>query len=83
MVRDTRLAPHIVGLGVADAVDAALVAYLNFLYLSGHMFWRGERLLAGMMYYEPRFSRLGTGSPPRTWRAMRGWKKATPGRSRR
>ena len=40
-------------------VDAALVDYLNAAYFRGHQPHVGEKLMAGLMDKEPRFSKNG------------------------
>ena len=64
-------------------MDAALVEYFNTLYLSGHQGHRGEKILAALLDRYPQYGRLGSKKIPRAWRAVRGWRKLTPGTSRR
>ena len=71
------------GLDVDAGVDRAITAYLNKLCHQGFPAWRGEKLMAGILFYESRFSRLGVAALPRAWRALRGWKRLCPGYSRR
>ena len=63
-------------------VDVNLVAYMDVLYFQGNHSWRGQRLMAGLMFADGGSSKRGSRSLPRAWRALRGWKLLTPGRSR-
>ena len=58
-------------------VDAALVLYFTAEYFRGGHPSRGERTLAGLMMLEPEFSVMGRRRVPRSWRALRGWKRLT------
>ena len=72
------------GLDVATdtVMDNGLVQYFNKMYVMGEQGHRGEKLLAAVLDRWPRFGRLGDRKIPRAWRALRGWKRLTPGRSR-
>ena len=65
-----------------DEIDAALVRWFNRLYLLGHLPHVGEKTLAALMHREPHFSRKGRGAIPRAFRALAGWRKKCPSRSR-
>ncbi|CAK0791289.1 unnamed protein product [Prorocentrum cordatum] len=60
-----------------------LVEYMNEEFLKGVKAWRGEKLLAGLMFFYPDFGRLGGLRLPRSWRCLKGWKKLSPSRSRK
>ena len=64
-------------------VDEALVRYMSMCFLRGQQKSDGEHLLAGLMALVPRFGRGGDRSIPRAIRAMKGWRRLAPGRSRR
>ena len=66
----------------ATTVDRLTVAYLNKLYLEGFQASRGDRLTAALLHFQPKFGKLGQENLPRTWRALRGFRKLTPGKSR-
>ena len=63
-------------------IDAALVCWFNLLYLRGEAPHIGEKTLAALMHREPRFSKRGEGKLPRCYRALAGWRKKCPSRSR-
>ena len=68
---------------VSDAeVDGALVAYFNRCYFAGEQSDKGEKVLAALLHYAPEFGRNGGRFVPRAWRAVKGWRKLTPPRSR-
>ena len=72
------------GLLAADAeVDAALVAYMDELFLQGCQPDWGETLMAGLLWKMPEFGRYGRRKLARAWRAVKGWRKKCPARSRR
>ena len=72
------------GLDFKDAtiVDRLATDYMNLLYKDGYRAYRGDRLTAAILHFHPEFGKLGDKSLPRTWRALRGFRKLTPGRSR-
>ena len=63
-------------------VGGLLVQLLEKEFFNGQEPSMGERLLAATMYHLPRYSRWGPSGLPRAWRAMRGWRRLCPGRSR-
>ena len=71
-----------VPLGGDDEVDAALVDYMNWLWLQGHRPWRGERLMAAMLALHPAYNKTGSRKLPRAWRGLQGWRRICPGGSR-
>ena len=74
---------HRLPLGSDEECDAALVHWFNHLYFHGEQPAVGEKALAGLMDRHPRFGRLGSSRLPRSWRALRGWRRLTPSRSRK
>ncbi|CAK0901058.1 unnamed protein product, partial [Prorocentrum cordatum] len=64
-------------------VDSALVSYLNGLYHAGtHLSW-AEKLMAGVLHFNPDFSRYGARRLPRGWRCLRAWRRLEPPRTRK
>ena len=74
-----------VGLPTGDdeEIDAAVSDYFDHCFFLGLQPSAGERLLAGLMHYEPRFGRLGSSRLPRSWRSLKGWRRMVPPRSRK
>ena len=72
------------GLDLKDPenVDRLLVDYMNGLYLKGFQAYRGDRLAAAMLHFHPQFGKMGAEKLPRMWRALRGFRKLTLGKSR-
>lgn len=72
-------------LNVEDAivVDRLLVQYLNKLYAEGFMAYKGDRVVAAWMHQHAAYGRNGSLKIPRTWRALKGFRKLCPGRSRK
>ena len=66
-----------------DEVDAAIVLYLNMSYSQGRPVSDGEVPLAGLLSFQPQYGKLGGQKPARSWRALTGWRKRAPTRSRR
>ncbi|CAK0841912.1 unnamed protein product, partial [Prorocentrum cordatum] len=64
-------------------LDAALVSFMNHEFESGHKSWRGEKLLAGVIFHRTQYGRHGADHLPRSLRALKGWCKASPSHSRR
>ena len=67
----------------SEQIDEALVVYLNHLFWLGNQPHRGDKLLAGLLHAYPEFGKYGSRKVPRTWRALRGWRRLCPGRSRK
>ena len=63
-------------------VDARLVQKLNRDFLRGYEVSKGTQLMAGWMHYYPEYGRAGSKRTPRSWRAIKGWKRLAPPRSR-
>lgn len=66
----------------ADKVDKLTVDFLNEMYLAGHQAYKGDRLVASILHHYPNFGKYGAKKLPRMWRAVRGFRKLTPGKSR-
>ena len=60
-------------------VDASLVAFFNLRYLQPTI---GEQLLAGLVQVCPELGCVGSLCPQRRHRALRGWRRWCPARSR-
>ena len=67
---------------VPSALDASLLIYLNFLFSLGWHVCKGEKLMAGVWHFFPEAGKYGAVQLPRSLRALKGWRKATPRRSR-
>ena len=72
-----------IDVGGARALDSALTGYFNVKFFEGHQANFGELTMAGLIWKMPRFGRLGDVHLPSAWLALKGWRKRTPGRSRR
>ena len=69
---------------VEDAeVDAACTTWANEQYRLGKAANKGEVLLASIGHCFPEFSSFGSHKLPRFRRALKGWRRRTPARSRR
>jgi hypothetical protein len=64
-------------------IDRALVVYFNHLFFRGEQPDKGEKMLAGLLHRLPEFGKCGSHRIPRSWRALKGWRKICPSRSRR
>ena len=68
---------------VADAeVDSELVRYFNDRFAAGLPAHYGEVCLAALMHFLPQYSKIGDSRLPRAWRALKGWRRRAPSRSR-
>ena len=63
-------------------VDQLMTQYMNRCFLDGHQAFVGNRLVASWMYHYPEYSKSGTKRIPHALRALKGWRKLCPGRSR-
>ena len=63
-------------------VDVSLVEMANLLFSQGHSPYRGETLLAALMHRDAGFGRFGNRHVPRFHRALKGWRRRVPPRSR-
>lgn len=66
----------------ATLLDKLLVEYLNRLYLKGFQSYKGDRLVAAILHFFPEYGRQGDHKLPRVWRAVKGFRKLCPGKSR-
>ena len=66
-----------------EETDNAMVRFFNEKFMAGAPPTHGEYVLASWMHFRPKFGRMGSCRLPRAWRALRGWKKLSPHRSRR
>ena len=71
-----------INLDNATELDGHLVDYLNQMYLEGLQSYKADRLLASFMHRRPEFGKNGSMRLARTWRAIKGYRKLTPGKSR-
>lgn len=67
----------------AEALDKLVVDHPNQLYLSGYRCYRGDRLGAAIRHHYPQYGKYGAKKLPRMWRAIRGFRKLTPGKTRK
>ena len=63
--------------------DEALVSFVNRRFFEGHQAYIGEVVLCAVIDRLPEFSKGGSRSLPRAWKCVKGWRRLTPGRSRR
>ena len=63
-------------------VDAELVRYFNDRFAAGKPAHEGEVCLAALMHFLPQYSKVGDSKLPRAWRALKGWRRRAPSRSR-
>ena len=75
--------PPALALRSSQQVDKSLSQYFNYQFFQGHEAAKGEQTLAGLMFMRPEFGKWGSLKLPSTWRALRGWRKRAPARSRR
>ena len=59
-------------------LDGVLTEYFNHLFMTGRPAHKGDKLMAAIMH-----GRGQDGKIPHAWRALRGWRKLSPGRSRK
>ncbi|CAK0813206.1 unnamed protein product [Prorocentrum cordatum] len=70
-------------LGVAAEVDASVARQLQELFDQGENLSKGEKLVAGLEHFLPEFGRHGGLHLSRCYRALKGWRRRCPPRSRR
>jgi hypothetical protein len=63
-------------------IDHALVVYFNHLLFREEQADKGEKMLAGLLHRLPKFGKCGSHRISRSWRAVKGWRKICPSRSR-
>ena len=73
---------HQLDTNLGEAMDNSLVQHMNALYRQGFQSYHGDRLMASVMHRHPSCGRLGNVKMPRAWRALKGWRKLCPGRTR-
>jgi hypothetical protein len=66
-----------------EEVDKHVVDWMNAQYLAGVKPAAGSRLLAALMCLVPAFSKSGGRHIPRSLRALKGWKRLYPAKSKR
>ena len=64
-------------------VDAALLKYIHYLFFKGHPAHRVERFMAAFLHFRPEFGKLGGRRCPHFFRALKGYKRRSPGFSRK
>ena len=69
-------------LSVDDEVDGGMATYLNHLFQMGHDVHAAEFAVAALMHVDPGFARRGGRHMPRTMRALKGYRRLAPRRSR-
>jgi len=63
-------------------VDNAMAMWMSEMFLRGICSWRAERCMAGLLCLRPVLNTQGMRSLPRCYRALRGFRRLSPGRSR-
>ncbi|CAK0885861.1 unnamed protein product [Prorocentrum cordatum] len=66
----------------SETMGACPAHYFASLRLQGERAPTGMHVAAAVNHFYLKYGRLGAGSPPRMWKAIKGWKKLTPGRAR-
>eukprot|EP00435_Cladocopium_sp_Y103_P034787 s2991_g9.t1 len=66
----------------AESLDRMVVDYMNRLYVQGFQVYKADRLAAAILHFYPAFGRMGSLKLPRMWRALKGYRKLCPGKSR-
>ncbi|CAJ1441651.1 unnamed protein product [Effrenium voratum] len=66
----------------ANVLDRLVVEYFNKIYLEGFQSYRADRLAAAILHFYPEYGKMGAKNLPRMWRALKGFRKLTPGQSR-
>ena len=64
-------------------VDRLLTELMNLFFSDGHRAWKSDKLLASVLFFFPTFSQLEGSRLARSFPALKGWNKASPGFSRR
>ena len=67
----------------SQEVEDTVVRWANRLFLEGHHCSRGDRFAAAFLFYHPNFGKNGQHSIARLWRALKGWRRRAPQRSRK
>ena len=66
-----------------NGVDEAVARVLNEWFLEGQPPNKGELTLASLLWRFPQYGKFGNRKIPLCWRAMKGWRRRAPARSRR
>ena len=66
-----------------SSLDAGLVTYMTEQFFRGAEAHEGEKLIAGWLAVFPEFNRHGARNLVRAIRALRGWRRVAPSRSRK
>ena len=64
-------------------MDSSIKSFFDLSFFDGIEPSHGEKFLAGVMDKAPEFGKMGALQLPRSWRALRAWKRLTPPRSRK
>ena len=67
----------------ARTLDQLLVCYFDRLFLEGHGAPKGDRLWAAIKHLAPQYEHRGELVLPRSMRALRGWRRLVPQKTRR
>ncbi|CAK0910119.1 unnamed protein product [Prorocentrum cordatum] len=63
-------------------LDLVLTDYVNLLWKNGHDVLERTKMLAAFMYFHPDYSKAGTRVLPRARKALKGWTRLEPGKTR-
>ena len=64
-------------------LDSLLSNHFEKMFFNGIQSTHGAKLLAGIVHHVPRYGKQGDRHLPNAWRCLKGWRRLTPGRSRR
>ncbi|CAK0899857.1 unnamed protein product [Prorocentrum cordatum] len=64
-------------------IDEVMCNYMTEHYLQGEQSNYGDQTVAAWVSANPDFGRVGGRKLPRTWRALKAWRRLTPGRRRK
>ncbi|CAK0866856.1 unnamed protein product [Prorocentrum cordatum] len=64
-------------------IDELMCNYMTENYLQGEQSNYGDQTVAAWVSANPDFGRVGGRKLPRTWRALKAWRRLTPGRRRK
>ena len=64
-------------------IDELMCSYFPNHYLQGEQSSFGDQTVAAWVNLNPGFGRVGGRKLPRTWRALKAWRRLTPGRRRK
>jgi len=66
-----------------EKLDRTIAGFFNQLYLNGELPHVGENILAAVMDKYPSYGKYGNLRVPASWRALRGWRRLSPAKSRK